>query len=119
MRIPARSDYALRAMVAIAGTGDTYVKAVTLSDDEAIPLEFLQNILRDLRRAGLLVAQRGYEGGYRLARPAREITVSAVLQAVGSPLTEPYEGAESVWDVLEATASGVLGSTTLADLVDR
>jgi Rrf2 family protein len=119
VRIPARSDYALRAMVAIAGAGDAYVKAVTLSDDEAIPLEFLQHILRDLRRAGLLFAQRGYEGGYRLAQPAREITVSAVLQAVGSPLTEPYEGAESVWDVLEATASGVLGSTTLADLVAR
>ena len=78
--------------MAIAAAGDGYVKAEALSDAEAIPFEYLQNILRDLRRAGLLRAQRGYEGGYRLSRPAAAISVSDVLEAVASPLTEPYRG---------------------------
>src|SRR5262245_7667564 len=119
VRIPARSDYAMRAMVAITAADGEYVKAAALADIERIPLEFLQNILRDLRRAGLLEAQRGYDGGYRLARAPHEITLSAVLSAVGSPLTERYEGSGPLWDELETTANGVLASTTLADLAAR
>ena len=119
MRIPARSDYALRAMVAIAAADGEFVKAVELADTEGMPLEFLQNILRELRQAGLLDAQRGHDGGYRLALAPDAITLSAVLDAVGSPLTEVYERSDSIWDELETTASGVLGSMTLADLVSR
>lgn len=117
MRIPAKSDYALRALVAIAAAGDGWVKAEALSDAEAIPFEYLQNILRDLRRAGLLRAQRGYDGGYRLSRPADAISVSDVLEAVASPLTEPYARSGSVWDALETSTRDLLGSTTVADLV--
>jgi Rrf2 family protein len=117
MRIPAKSDYALRALVAIAAAGDGWVKAESLSDAEAIPFEYLQNILRDLRRAGLLRAQRGYDGGYRLSRPADAISVSDVLEAVASPLTEPYARSGSVWDALETSTRDLLGSTTVADLV--
>jgi Rrf2 family protein len=116
MRIPARTDYALRSVVALAAAGDAYMKAGELAASEEIPLEFLQNILRDLRRAGLLESQRGYDGGYRLARPAAGITVSDVLEAVGSPLTEPYGRVGSVWDELETSTRGLLGSTTIADL---
>jgi Rrf2 family protein len=116
MRIPARTDYALRSVVALAAGGAAYMKAGDLSITEGIPLEFLQNILRDLRRAGLLASQRGYDGGYRLARPAAAITVSDVLEAVGSPLTEPYERVGPVWDELESSTRGLLGSTTIADL---
>jgi Rrf2 family protein len=119
MRIPAKSDYALRALVAIAGSDSAFVKAEALSTSEGIPFEYLQNILRDLRRAGLLRAQRGYDGGYKLARPAEGITVSEVLEAVESPLTEPYDGVGSVWDALENSTRDLLGSMTLADLVVR
>jgi Rrf2 family protein len=119
MRIPAKSDYALRALVAIARAGGEYVKAEALAEAEGIPFEYLQNILRDLRRAGLLTAQRGYDGGYRLARPAGSISVRDVLDAVASPLTEPYARSGSVWDALEASTRELLGSTTVADLVLR
>jgi Rrf2 family protein len=116
MRIPARTDYAVRSVVALAAADGAYVKAGELAAAEDIPLEYLQNILRDLRRAGLLESQRGYDGGYRLARSATVITVSDVLEAVGSPLTEPYEGIGSVWDELETSTRGLLGATTIADL---
>jgi Rrf2 family protein len=116
MRIPARTDYALRSVVALAARNGEYVKAGALSESEAIPLEFLQNILRDLRRAGLLSSQRGHDGGYRLARAATDISVSDVLEAVGSPLTEPYERSGPMWDELERSTEVLLGSTTIADL---
>jgi Rrf2 family protein len=119
MRIPARSDYALRALIAIAAANGEFVKAETLSEREAIPYEYLQNILRDLRRSGLLIAQRGYEGGYRLARPAEAITVSEVLEAVASPFTEPYAKSGSIWDALVTSTRAWLGSTTVADLVEH
>jgi Rrf2 family protein len=119
VRIPAKSDYALRALVAIAAAGGGFVKAEAIADGEAIPLEYLQNILGDLRRAGLLTAQRGHDGGYRLARAAEVITVSDALSAVASPLTEPYARAGTVWDALETSTRDLLGSTTVADLVAR
>jgi Rrf2 family protein len=116
MRIPARTDYALRSVVALATRNGEYVKASALAATEEIPLEFLQNILRDLRRAGLLASQRGYDGGYRLARAASAISVSEVLEAVGSPLTAPYDRSGPMWDELETSTRGLLGSTTIADL---
>ena len=120
MRIPAKTDYALRAAVALAAANGGYVKAGALSREQKIPFEYLQNILRDLRRAGVLAAQRGYEGGYRLARPAQGITVTDVLEAVGSPLTEPYTCAPGVvWDSLEDSTRALFGSTTIADLAAR
>jgi Rrf2 family protein len=117
VRIPARTDYALRAAVALAAANGGYVKAGALSEAEGIPFEYLQNILRDLRRAGVLAAHRGYDGRYKLARPANVITVSEVLEAVQSPLTEPYGCAPgAVWDSLERSTRELLRSTTIADL---
>jgi len=118
MRIPAKSDYAIRALVAIAADGG-FVKAETLADAEGIPFEYLQNILGDLRHAGLLDAQRGHDGGYRLAREADSITVSEVLDAVASPLIEPYAGSGSIWAELDASIRVLLASFTVADLVAR
>jgi Rrf2 family protein len=117
MRIPAKCDYALRALVAIAPCEDDLVRTEMLATSEGIPFAYLQNILVDLRRAGLLTAQRGYDGGYQLARPASSIAASEVLEAVESPLTEPYEGAAQVWGALDTSTRGLLESTTLADLV--
>jgi Rrf2 family protein len=116
MRIPARTDYALRSVVALATARGAYVKAEILSEIEDIPLEFLQNILRDLRQAGMLESHRGSDGGYRLARPAAAITALDVLNAVGSPITEPYEHSSSLWKALETSTKVFLGTTTIADL---
>ncbi|MEU9506863.1 Rrf2 family transcriptional regulator [Micromonospora sp. NPDC048170] len=134
MYVSARSDYALRAMLAVAAAdpvgGGVLVKAGALADGQDIPLSFLQGILVDLRRAGLLVSHRGTEGGYALARPAVEISVGDVLRAVGGSLTTvrglPAEragyagvaaGLRDVWLAVHGAIALVVDRTTLADLL--
>ncbi|MET8358744.1 Rrf2 family transcriptional regulator [Micromonospora sp. NPDC005171] len=136
MFVSARSDYALRAMLAVAaagGGGDRVgelVKASTLAEVQDIPLSFLQGILLDLRRAGLLHSHRGADGGYVLTRPPDEITVGDVLRAVGGSLTTvrglPAErvsyhgvaaGLTDVWLAVHGAIATVVDSTTLANLL--
>jgi Rrf2 family protein len=131
VEIPAKVDYAVRAMaeLARADTGRP-VRAEDLADAQAIPEFFLKSILRELRLAALVTAHRGVDGGYRLARPAKEITVADVVRAVHGPLATvrgrrpeelSYEGAAShlteVWVVLRAGMRGVLELVTIADIV--
>src|SRR3954466_4986427 len=85
--VSARTDYAVRAMLAIAADHPRLVKAATLAAAQDIPLSFLQGILLDLRRAGLLHSHRGVDGGYSLGRPADDITVGHVVPAGGGGLT--------------------------------
>ncbi|MGC4852945.1 RrF2 family transcriptional regulator [Micromonospora sp. DT4] len=139
MYVSARSDYALRAMLAVAAAvpgGDAdagtaeLVKAGNLAEVQEIPLSFLQGILLDLRRAGLLYSHRGADGGYALTRPATEITVGDVLRAAGGSLTTvrglPAEragyhgvaaGLTDVWLAVHGAIATVVDSTTLADLL--
>jgi Rrf2 family protein len=129
MYVSARTDYAVRAMLAIAADHSDLVKAATLAAAQDIPLSFLQGILLDLRRAGLLHSHRGVDGGYALARPAREITVGAVVRAVGGALTTvrglptattTYRGAATglrdVWVAVEEAIERVVDHKTLAEL---
>ncbi|MEV1014164.1 Rrf2 family transcriptional regulator [Micromonospora sp. NPDC049801] len=136
MYVSARSDYALRAMLAVAaaapggdGVGEL-VKAGSLAEVQEIPLSFLQGILLDLRRAGLLHSHRGADGGYALTRPATAITVGDVLRAVGGSLTTVrglpadragYHGVAAgltdVWLAVHGAIATVVDSTTLADLL--
>ncbi|KWV32047.1 MULTISPECIES: RrF2 family transcriptional regulator [Micromonospora] len=148
MYISARSDYALRAMLAVAasggghagpddgtgrpdgGVGGDLVKAASLAQAQGIPLSFLQGILLDLRRAGLLLSHRGTEGGYALTRPAAQISVGDVLRAVGGSLTTvrglPAEdagyhgvaaGLRDVWLAVDGAIAVVVDRTTLTDLL--
>ena len=87
MRISAKADYAVRAVVELAATEDAQpVKAERIATAQEIPLNFLENILGELRHAGLVRSHRGAEGGFRLARPASEVTVADVIRAVEGPL---------------------------------
>src|SRR5947199_10831006 len=86
MRVSAKADYALRAVIELAVTGDGPVKGERISQAQKIPLKFLENILGDLRHAGIVRSQRGVEGGYWLARDAEEITVADVVRAVDGPI---------------------------------
>jgi Rrf2 family protein len=128
--ISARGDYAVRAMLCIAADGDGPVKAAALAAEQDIPLSFLQGILLELRRAGLLHSHRGIEGGYALARPAVDISVGDVLRAVSGALTTVrglpaetarYHGAASglsaVWLAVHAAIADVVDRTSLADLL--
>ena len=130
MRVSAKADYALRAAAELAAAeGKGPVKGEQLARAQSIPPKFLENILLELRHAGLVQSQRGAEGGYWLARPAEEITLAEVIRAVEGPLanvrgTRPesleYQGTaeplQQVWIAVRASLRRVLESVTLADV---
>ena len=131
MRVSAKVDYALRAMLELAAAGGL-VKAEQLATAQAIPRKFLESILLQLRHAELVASQRGVEGGHALARPASNISVADVIRAVEGPIatvrgTRPeeveYVGSASalqpLWLELRAAMRDVLEGTTLADLLAR
>ncbi|MCE7079616.1 Rrf2 family transcriptional regulator [Streptomyces sp. ST2-7A] len=131
MRISARVDYAVRAALHLAATGqDELVKAETIAGARDIPHKFLEGILNDMRRGGLVISQRGGNGGYRLARPAEEITVADIIRVVDGPLVSvrgvrppelSYEGPARpllpLWIALRANVREILEGVTLADIV--
>jgi len=131
VRITAKADYAVRAAAELARAEDdgALVKGEQLARSQSIPQNFLENILTELRRAGIVRTRRGADGGYQLARPAAEITVADVLRAVEGPLAAVqgnrpeslhYTGAAQhlpdVWIALRASLRSVLEHVTLADL---
>ena len=129
MRVSAKADYAIRAALELAGAEDGPVKGERIAQAQGVPLKFLENILAELRHAGLVRSQRGVEGGYWLARPADEISVADVIRAVEGPIANvrgvgpqdvEYAGAagrlREVWIAVRASLRSVLEETTLADL---
>jgi len=130
VRISAKADYAVRAAVELAGAGEGRpVKGEELAERQGIPKNFLENILTELRRSGIVRSRRGADGGYMLARPAADVTVADVLRAVEGPLAAvqgvrpedlAYEGAAAslpdVWVALRASLREVLEHVTLADV---
>ncbi len=130
MYISAKVDYAVRALCTLADAGDHPVTAEALAQSQGLPAKFLESILNDMRRAGLLVSQRGAEGGYRLARAASEISVADVIRPLDGPLAEVrglrpeaanYEGSaehlRDVWVAVRASLRAVLEQVTIADIV--
>ncbi|GAB3284845.1 RrF2 family transcriptional regulator [Microbacterium lacusdiani] len=133
MRISARADYAVRAVVALAQARlDGLIRAETIAADEEIPTAFLESILTQLRRAGLIESRRGAGGGFRLRRPAEEVTVADVVRAVDGPLVYvrdvrpsemeyPQAGGRAMvelWVALRASVRNVLETTSIADLAE-
>jgi Rrf2 family protein len=117
-------------MLAVAADGEQLVKASALAGAQDIPLSFLQGILLDLRRAGLLYSHRGIEGGYALTRPAQDISVGEILRAMSGSLTTvrglpadlaTYRGVAAglsdVWLAVHDAISDVVDRTSLADLI--
>ena len=133
MRVSAKVDYALRALLELASAEPGRpVTAERLATAQAIPPKFLENILLELRRAEIVASQRGVEGGYRLARPASEISVADVVRSLEGPIasvrgvrpeevayTGPAQSLQPLWVELRASMREVLEGTTLADLVER
>ena len=130
MRISAKADYAVRAAAELAlATPGTPTKGEQLADRQDVPLKFLENILGAMRTAGIVNTRRGAEGGYLLARPAKEITVADVIRAVDGPLGAVHGDAPEnvtylgpaarladVWIAARASLRDVLERVTLADL---
>src|ERR1700684_273560 len=87
VRISAKVDYAVRAAVELAAARDEKpITAERIAHAQDIPLNFLENILGELRRAGIVRSQRGAEGGFRLARPADGVAIADIIRAVEGPL---------------------------------
>jgi len=131
VKVTAKADYAVRAVLELATVDEGLVKGERIATAQSIPLKFLENILIDLRHAGIVHAQRGAEGGYRLARNPAEVTLGEVIRAVEGPLAsvrgEPpesvnYAGAaenlKTVWVAVRASLRSVLDDITLTEVVE-
>ncbi|GAA2209058.1 Rrf2 family transcriptional regulator [Nonomuraea monospora] len=122
MRISARTQYALGAMLALA-VADSPVHAEHIAATQDIPRRFCDNILLQLRRAGLIRSQRGPDGGYWLARPAGEIALADVIRVTegAEQALRPFSPAAAplaeIWDRLRSHENALLSEITLADVV--
>ena len=91
MRVSAKTDYALRALLEMSSRDDGKpVSAEELGRLQGIPHGFLQAILADLRKAGVVIAQRGQSGGWRMNRDPKDVSVADVIRAVDGPLVSVY-----------------------------
>jgi len=133
MKISTRTEYGIRVLVTLARTedGNGYLSLAEIAKREKLPHAYLEQLVGDLRRAGLVTATRGQSGGYRLARPAAEIAMTQAVRALEGPLLEmPCAGAEdlehcdrpqpcSVHDVFQRVYESLslsLGATSLAEV---
>ena len=130
MRISAKADYAVRAMIELTGAAEEApVKGELVAQSQEIPVRFLENILAELRHAGLVHSRRGTDGGYWLAKPADEIALADIIRAVDGPLAtvrgEPADELEygsdldalqQVWIALRANIREILETVTLAEV---
>jgi Rrf2 family protein len=130
VRITARVDYAVRAMVELArAEPGVPVKGDAIAATQGVPWKFAEGLLADLRKAGLVASSRGSTGGYWLARPAGEIAVADVIRAVEGPLADvrgvapedlpgdgPSPAVRELWVATRAALREVLEATTIADL---
>lgn len=135
MRITAKVDYAVRAGIELARVGaepdrrPVPLKAHDIAAAQDIPVKFLENILSELKRSGIIASRRGADGGYWLARPAADISVADIIRAVEGPLADVrgvrpdeldfgpgLESLQRMWIAVRANLRTVLEEVTLAGL---
>ncbi len=129
MYVSAKVDYAVRAMCALAAAGGRPLSADALARAQQLPAKYLEAILADLRRAGLVRSQRGAEGGYRLCRDPATITVADIMRLLDGPLAEvrglrpeaadydgPAAGLRDVWVAVRGALREVLEGVSVADI---
>lgn len=127
MHITARTRYALHAMAAMATIEPATISAPALATAENMSVGYLQTILGELRRARLIRSQRGHDGGYRLARPAAQITIGEVIRAMDPELVDPRDEPaadsqtairlERLWLAADTALRTVIDEVTLADVI--
>jgi Rrf2 family protein len=129
MQIPAKADYAIRALLTLAAS-DESISAEHLAVEQELPAKFLGAILSDLRRGGLVTSQRGPDGGFRLARDPDDIAIADILRVVSGPMagvrgmrpeTLHYGGEAThlrdVWVAVRGTLREVLEHVTLGQVL--
>jgi len=130
VEISAKSDYAIRALLELAAQAPDLVKIDVIVADQKLPRKFVEAILGDLRRAGIVRSMRGADGGYALAKPAGDVSIASVIRAVDGPLAEVrglrpdemnYSGLSehlpSLWVAVRASLRSVLDETSLQQLL--
>lgn len=131
MRLTATVDYALRAAIELAAVAPELMTAEEIGRAQGLPVRFLEKILRDLRRAGIVRSHRGPEGGFELARLPNEVSLADVIRAVEGPLTAvrdtspselSYPGVAAplreVFVALRANERAVLEAVSLAHIAE-
>jgi Rrf2 family protein len=131
MHVTAKVDYGVRAMIELAAADGGPVKGEVIAASQEIPLKFLENIMMELRHGRLIYSQRGAEGGYRLARPAQEITIAEIIRTVDGPIAQvrsqrpehveypsPAQPLRDVWIAVRRNMRAVLEEVTLADIAN-
>jgi Rrf2 family protein len=131
VRISAKEDYAIRAVIELAAADGATVKRDQLAERQGIPAAFLENILLDLKRGEIVEALRGADGGFRLAKPADQIAVADVIRTVSGPLATvrgqrptaldyppSTEALQELWIALRASLRAVLETVTIADVAN-
>jgi len=129
MQIPAKADYAIRALLTLAASEDS-ISAEHLAEEQGLPAKFLGAILSDLRRGGMVTSQRGPEGGFKLARDPDQIMIADILRVVSGPMagvrgmrpeTLEYGGEAThlrdVWVAVRASLREVLEHVTLGQVL--
>jgi Rrf2 family cysteine metabolism transcriptional repressor len=135
MKISTRSEYGIRVLLALARAEDEEPLSLTsVAKSERLPHAYLEQLVADLRRAGLVTATRGQAGGYRLARPPEQISLATAIRTLDGPLLEmPCAGVESAercdrrepcsvheaYERLFSSIDATLGTTTLAELAEQ
>ncbi|MGB5951214.1 MAG: Rrf2 family transcriptional regulator [Ornithinimicrobium sp.] len=132
MRISAKADYAVRALLVLARADPERVTADQIAQAQDIPPRFLEAVLGDLRRAGLVTSQRGRQGGHRLSRCAKDISLGQAVRGIDGPLVfvngerppdldyrEEAKMLLPVWVAVRVAVRRVLDEVSLADLRDQ
>jgi Rrf2 family transcriptional regulator, cysteine metabolism repressor len=118
--VTSKSRYAVVAMAELARSGDGGpIPIAQIAERRNMPVQFLEQLFSTLRRGGLLNSQRGVKGGYTLARPAEEITVLEVVQALDGRVGEEGKEAGGIWAEGVEALRNVFRSTTIADIARR
>jgi Rrf2 family transcriptional regulator, cysteine metabolism repressor len=118
--VTSKSRYAVVALAELARSGgNDPVPIATIAERREMPVQFLEQLFSTLRRDGLLISQRGVKGGYRLARPADQISVIEVVQALDGKVGEEAREAGGIWAEGVEALRDVFSQTTIADIARR
>jgi Rrf2 family cysteine metabolism transcriptional repressor len=117
--VTSKSRYAVVALAELARSGDRPVPIAQIAERRGMPVQFLEQLFATLRRDGLLNSQRGVKGGYTLARPADQITVLEVVQALDGKVGEEGKEAGGIWAEGVDALRDVFTRTTIAEIARR
>ena len=117
--VTSKSRYAVVALAELAHTGSGPVPIAQVAERRGIPVQFLEQLFSTLRRAGILVSHRGAKGGYTLARPAEEISVLEVVQALDGVVGEEGKEAGGIWETGVEALRTIFRENSIADIARR